>query len=49
MKSAAWLSSAAPMIGAQTWRERMLPEWKSYEVEIGVDLMRAAMTVNRRR
>jgi len=27
----------------------MLPVWKTYEAEIGADLIRAAMTVNRRR
>ncbi len=33
----------------QAWREQMLPVWKTYEAEIGADLIRAAMTVNRRR
>ncbi len=33
----------------QAWREQMLPVWKSYEADIGADLIRAAMTVNRRR
>ncbi len=33
----------------QAWREQMQPVWKTYEAEIGADLIRAAMTVNRRR
>lgn len=30
------------------WREAMQPVWKSYEQEIGLDVLRAAQTVNRR-
>lgn len=30
------------------WREAMQPVWKSYEQEIGPDVLRAAQTVNRR-
>ncbi len=32
----------------QAWREKMLPVWKAYEDEIGADVIRAALTVNRR-
>jgi C4-dicarboxylate-binding protein DctP len=32
----------------QAWREKMMPVWKSYEAEIGVDVIRAALTVNRK-
>ena len=33
----------------QAWREQMMPVWKAYEAEIGADVIRAALTVNRRR
>ncbi len=33
----------------QAWRERMMPVWQSYESEIGADVIRAALTVNRKR
>ncbi|MCJ0973770.1 TRAP transporter substrate-binding protein [Pseudomonas sp. PS1] len=32
----------------QAWRERMQPVWKTFEAQIGADVMRAALTVNRR-
>ena len=31
------------------WREAMLPVWKLYEDEIGADVIRAALAVNRNR
>jgi C4-dicarboxylate-binding protein DctP len=33
----------------QAWREKMMPVWKAYEAEIGADVIRAALTVNRKR
>ncbi|WP_421682220.1 TRAP transporter substrate-binding protein [Stutzerimonas urumqiensis] len=30
------------------WRQKMVPVWKSFEEEIGADVIRAALTVNRR-
>jgi len=33
----------------QAWREKMMPVWQSYEAEIGADVIRAALTVNRKR
>lgn len=33
----------------QAWREKMMPVWKTYEAEIGADVIRAALTVNRKR
>jgi C4-dicarboxylate-binding protein DctP len=33
----------------QAWREKMMPVWQSYESEIGADVIRAALTVNRKR
>lgn len=33
----------------QKWRDQMVPVWKAYEEEIGADVIRAALTVNRRR
>lgn len=33
----------------QAWREKMLPVWQSYEAEIGAEVIRAALTVNRKR
>ncbi|EXF45385.1 c4-dicarboxylate-binding protein [Pseudomonas sp. BAY1663] len=33
----------------QLWRDKMLPVWNAYEADIGADVIRAAMTVNRRR
>jgi len=33
----------------QAWRDQMVPVWKAYEDEIGADVIRAALTVNRRR
>lgn len=33
----------------QAWREQMMPVWKRYEGEIGADVIRAALTVNRTR
>ena len=32
----------------QAWRAKMQPVWKSFEAQIGTDVMRAALTVNRR-
>ncbi|WP_415845573.1 TRAP transporter substrate-binding protein [Stutzerimonas zhaodongensis] len=32
----------------QAWRDKMQPVWKSFEAHIGTDVMRAALTVNRR-
>ncbi|WP_413044298.1 TRAP transporter substrate-binding protein [Pseudomonas sp. YJ42] len=32
----------------QAWRDKMQPVWKSFESQIGADVMRAALTVNRR-
>ncbi|HAN52068.1 TRAP transporter substrate-binding protein [Stutzerimonas stutzeri] len=32
----------------QAWRTKMQPVWKSFESQIGADIMRAALTVNRR-
>jgi len=32
----------------QAWREKMMPVWQSYEAEIGADVIRAALTVNRK-
>jgi C4-dicarboxylate-binding protein DctP len=32
----------------QAWREKMMPVWQSYESEIGADVIRAALTVNRK-
>ncbi|WP_313088913.1 TRAP transporter substrate-binding protein [Pseudomonas sp.] len=32
----------------QAWREKMMPVWKRYEDEIGADVIRAALTVNRK-
>ncbi|WP_029404666.1 TRAP transporter substrate-binding protein [Pseudomonas stutzeri] len=32
----------------QAWRTKMQPVWKSFESQIGADVMRAALTVNRR-
>lgn len=32
----------------QAWRAKMQPVWKSFESQIGADVMRAALTVNRR-
>ncbi len=32
----------------QAWRDKMRPVWKTFEAEIGADVMRAALTVNRR-
>ncbi len=32
----------------QAWRDKMQPVWKSFEPQIGADVMRAALTVNRR-
>ena len=33
----------------KAWREKMMPVWQSYESEIGADVIRAALTVNRKR
>ncbi len=33
----------------EAWREKMVPVWKAFEDEIGADVIRAALTVNRRR
>ncbi|WP_045163628.1 TRAP transporter substrate-binding protein [Stutzerimonas stutzeri] len=33
----------------QAWREKMMPVWQSYEAQIGADVIRAALTVNRKR
>ncbi|MBU0813301.1 MAG: TRAP transporter substrate-binding protein [Gammaproteobacteria bacterium] len=33
----------------QAWREKMMPVWQAYESEIGADVIRAALTVNRKR
>ncbi|WP_167468813.1 TRAP transporter substrate-binding protein [Stutzerimonas zhaodongensis] len=33
----------------QAWREQMMPVWKTYEADIGADVIRAALTVNRKR
>jgi C4-dicarboxylate-binding protein DctP len=33
----------------QAWREQMMPVWKAYEADIGADVIRAALTVNRKR
>jgi len=33
----------------QAWREKMMPVWQAYEAEIGADVIRAALTVNRKR
>ncbi|TLX58626.1 C4-dicarboxylate ABC transporter [Stutzerimonas nosocomialis] len=33
----------------QAWRDKMMPVWKSFENDIGADVIRAAQTVNRRR
>ena len=33
----------------QAWREEMMPVWQSYENEIGAEVIRAALTVNRKR
>jgi C4-dicarboxylate-binding protein DctP len=30
------------------WRSAMQPVWKTYEAEVGADMLRAAQTVNRR-
>jgi len=32
----------------QAWREKMMPVWQAYEAEIGADVIRAALTVNRK-
>jgi C4-dicarboxylate-binding protein DctP len=32
----------------QAWRAKMQPVWKSFEAQIGSDILRAALTVNRR-
>ncbi|WP_408099923.1 TRAP transporter substrate-binding protein [Stutzerimonas sp. VN223-3] len=32
----------------QAWREKMMPVWKAYEADIGADVIRAALTVNRK-
>jgi C4-dicarboxylate-binding protein DctP len=32
----------------QAWREKMMPVWKTYEADIGADVIRAALTVNRK-
>lgn len=32
----------------QAWREKMQPVWQAYEADIGADVIRAALTVNRR-
>ncbi|BCD86639.1 c4-dicarboxylate-binding protein [Pseudomonas solani] len=31
------------------WRQALMPLWKTYEAEIGADVLRAAQTVNRKR
>ena len=33
----------------KAWREKMMPVWQAYESEIGADVIRAALTVNRKR
>lgn len=33
----------------QAWREKMMPVWQAFEAEIGADVIRAALTVNRQR
>jgi C4-dicarboxylate-binding protein DctP len=33
----------------EAWRQAMLPVWKRYEDEIGADVIRAALAVNRKR
>ncbi len=32
----------------QAWREKMMPVWQRYEADIGADVIRAALTVNRK-
>ncbi|CAM5500817.1 C4-dicarboxylate ABC transporter OS=Stutzerimonas stutzeri OX=316 GN=CXK95_03405 PE=3 SV=1 [Stutzerimonas stutzeri] len=32
----------------QAWREKMQPVWQAYEADIGADVIRVALTVNRR-
>lgn len=32
----------------QAWCEKMMPVWQAYEAEIGADVIRAALTVNRK-
>lgn len=33
---------------SQAWREKMMPVWQRYEADIGADVIRAALTVNRK-
>ena len=51
MSAPIWLSNdfhTGCIFVRQAWRTKMQPVWKSFESQIGADIMRAALTVNRR-